>query len=288
MIDFHSHIIPEIDDGSRSIEETMLLLEEAQKAGFTKIICTSHYLEEYYEFDEASRKQFLEMLKIGVNNLKLNVELYLGSEIYTSYDIVDLLKTQRASTINNTNYVLIELPMQSELPNLKNVMYTLIGNGYIPIIAHPERYSYVKENPNWLLDYIELGVLFQANYGSIIGMYGRESQKTVKLLLKHDMIHFLGSDVHRPKTIYAKMPEILQELQKVLERDKLKRLTKINPQLVLENETIHIQTPTKIKKRIFEFLIYCKYKRKKIYKKAFGFQSKSICQYSSVGRATDS
>ena len=60
MVDFHSHIIPEIDDGSRSIEETMLLLEEAKKAGFSKIICTSHYLEKYYEFDEASRKQFLE------------------------------------------------------------------------------------------------------------------------------------------------------------------------------------------------------------------------------------
>ena len=256
MIDFHSHIIPEIDDGSRSIEETMLLLEEAQKAGFTKIISTSHYLEKHYEFNETSRKQFLEMLKIGANNFKLDIELYLGSEIYTSYDIVDLLKEHKASTINGTNYVLIELPMQSELPNLKNVIYTLLGNGYTPIIAHPERYSYVKENPNWLLDYIELGVLFQSNYGSIIGMYGKEAQKTVKLLLKHDMIHFLGSDVHRPKTIYTKMPEILQELKKVLERDKLKKLTKINPQLVLDNETIYIETPKIIKKRILEFLIY--------------------------------
>lgn len=256
MIDFHSHIIPEIDDGSRSIEETMLLLEEAKKAGFSKIICTSHYLEEHYEFDEASRKKFLEMLKIGADNLKLGLDLYLGSEIYISYDIVEILKEYKASTINGTSYVLIELPMQSELPNLKKVIYELLGNGYIPIIAHPERYSYVKENPNWLLDYIQLGVLFQANYGSIIGMYGKEAQKTVKLLLKHDMIHFLGSDVHRPKTIYTKMPEILQELQKVLERDKLKKLTKINPQVVLDNETIYIETPKIIKKRILELLIY--------------------------------
>ena len=256
MIDFHSHIIPEIDDGSRSIEETMLLLEEAQKAGFTKIISTSHYLEDHYEFNESSRKQFLDMLKIGASNLKLDLELYLGSEIYTSYDIVDLLKEHKASTINGTNYVLIELPMQSELPNLKNVIYELLGNGYIPIIAHPERYSYVKEDPNWLLEYIKLGVLFQANYGSIIGMYGKEAQKTVRLLLKNDMIHFLGSDVHRPKTIYSKMPEIKQELQKVLERDKFKKLTKINPQLVLDNETIYIETPKMIKKRFLEFLIY--------------------------------
>ena len=129
-------------------------------------------------------------------------------------------------------------------------------NKLVPVLAHPERYKFVKENPNWLIEYIEMGVMFQANYGSIIGMYGKEAQKTVKLLLKHDMIHFLGSDVHRPKTIYTKMPEILQELQKVLERDKLKKLTKINPQVVLDNETIYIETPKKIKKRILELLIY--------------------------------
>ena len=127
MIDFHSHIIPEIDDGSRSIEETMLLLEEAEKAGFKKIISTSHYINNRYEFNEASRRQFLEMLKIGVNNLKLDLELYLGSEIYLSYDIIELLEECKASTINDTNYVLIELPMQSELPNLKRVIYELLG-----------------------------------------------------------------------------------------------------------------------------------------------------------------
>lgn len=252
MIDFHSHIIPEIDDGSRSIEETMLLIKEAQNAGFTTIISTSHYLSGQYEFDEASRKQFLDLIQMGANNLGIDIELKLGSEIYATYDMVDLLKEHKASTINDTKYVLFELPMQSELPNLKNIIYNLLGNGYIPIIAHPERYSYVKENPNWLLEYLELGVLFQSNYASIIGMYGKEAQKTVKLLLKNDMIHFLGSDVHMASTIYKKMPEIMQELKKILERDKLKKLTKINAQLVLENELIYTDIPKKIKKSFWD------------------------------------
>lgn len=252
MIDFHSHIIPEIDDGSRSIEETMLLLEEAKKAGFTTIISTSHYLPEHYEFDDATRKQFLEIIKMGATSLDVNIELYLGSEIYASYDIVELLKEHKASTINGTKYVLFELPMQTELPNLKNIIYNLLGNGYIPIIAHPERYTYVKENPNWLLEYLEIGVLAQSNYGSIIGLYGKEAQKTVKQLLKNNMIHFLGSDVHKPKTIYTKMPEILQELRKILERDKIKKLTKINPQLVLENKRIYTEIPKRIKKGFWE------------------------------------
>ena len=142
--------------------------------------------------------------------------------------------------------------MQSELPNLKNIIYNLLGNGYIPIIAHPERYSYVKENPNWLLEYLELGVLFQSNYASIIGLYGKEAQKTVKLLLKNNMIHFLGSDVHKASTIYTKMPEIMQELRKILERDKLNKLIKLNAELVLENKAIYTEVPKKIKKSFWD------------------------------------
>ena len=248
MIDFHSHIIPEIDDGSRSIEETMLLLSEAKKAGFTKIISTSHYMNDRFEFDEANRKILLEAIKMGANNFGIDIELCLGSEIYATYDVVELLKEHQASTIDGTNYVLMELPMQSELPNLKNIIYILLGNGYKPIIAHPERYEYVKDNPNWLIEYIELGVLFQANYASIIGLYGKEAQKTVKLLLKNNMIHFLGSDVHRPNTIYPRIPEILKEIRKVLEEAQLEKLTTINPNLALENKEIYTEIPKKIKK----------------------------------------
>ena len=248
MIDFHSHIIPEIDDGSISIEDTMLIIEEAKRAGFSKIISTSHYVSNQYEFDEASRRQFLELIKIGANNLGIDIEFFLGSEIYASYDMVQLIKEHQASTINDTKYVLFELPMQNELPNLKKVIYDLIGNGYRPIIAHPERYSYVKENPNWLIQYIEIGVLFQSNYASIIGLYGKQAQKTVKQLLKNNMIHFLGSDVHRPETIYAKMTEIMQELEKILDRGQLNKLTRINAELVLQNQPIDIEIPQEIKK----------------------------------------
>ena len=248
MIDFHSHILPGVDDGSASIEETMQLIKEAGEAGFTKIISTSHYVEEQYEYNEATRKQFLEILNAGVKSLGEDVKLYLGSEIYASYDIVELLKEAKASSINNSRYVLFELPMQNELPNFKNIIYQLLANNYIPIIAHPERYSYVKEDPNWLIEFIELGVLFQANYGSIIGIYGKQAQKTVKQLLKNNMIHFLGSDVHRPKTIYTKIPEIMEELEKVIDAEQIKKLSEINPSLVLENKVIYVDKPIKIKK----------------------------------------
>lgn len=243
MIDFHSHIIPNIDDGSQSIEDTICMLEEAKKVGFTDIISTSHYIEDYYEVDEKKRKEYIDNIQKEVEG----INIIIGSEIYVTHNIVNLINEKKASTINNTRYVLFELPMNSNVLYLKNVIFSLLENKFIPIIAHPERYSFIQKNPNWLIEYIEMGVLFQANFGSIYGIYGKECQKTVQLLLKNNMIHFLGSDVHRKNSIYPKMPDILRKIEKVISKEKVYKLTTINPKLVLNNKKIEVDKPQKIK-----------------------------------------
>ena len=244
MIDFHSHILPNTDDGSTSIEETINIIKEAKQAGFTQIISTSHYIQGYYEYDENERMQLLEKIKKwgqtpADNTNELNgPELYLGSEIYITAEMPELLKEKKASTINNSKYVLFELPLNTESLIAKEVVYRLIENGYVPIIAHPERYSYVKESPEYVKELAEMGTLFQANYGSIIGMYGTKAQKTVKKLLKEDLIQFLGSDVHRTNQIYPKIPKAMKKLKKILSEEKLEELTTTNAQKVLNNQDI--------------------------------------------------
>ena len=232
MIDFHSHILPQIDDGSKSFEETIKMLEEARDVGFKKIISTSHYMEKYYEVDEEQRLQLIKQINFQ------DIELYLGSEIYVTNEIVQLLKDKKASTINESRYVLYELPMHSKNMNDKEIIYRLVENGYIPIIAHPERYSYVQEDTEYVEELAEMGALFQSNYGSIIGMYGDKAKKTVKKLLKQDLIHFLGSDVHRSEQIYPKIPKILKKLSKIVSEEKLEELTTLNAQKVLNDEEI--------------------------------------------------
>ena len=246
MIDFHTHILPGIDDGSRNIEETITLLNEAEENGFDKIILTPHYLEDTYEVNEENRSTLLNKLKECIPESKL--ELYLANEIYVTHNMLDLLKEREASTINNTRYILFELPMIRNISNLKNIIYGLLENKYIPVIAHPERYKYVQENPNMLLDLINLGVLFQSNFGSLVGIYGNDAKKTVKLLLKANMIHFMGSDVHRANTIYAQMDKIMKELRKTISNEKIEEITEINPSLVLQDKEIPIEEPQKIKK----------------------------------------
>ncbi len=234
MIDFHSHILPNIDDGSRNMEQTVEILKEAKNAGFNKIISTSHYMEEYYNIDEEQRKKLIEEVK----EQSQGIELFLGSEIYVTGNIVELLKDQKASTINNSKYVLFELPLNTKEIMAKEVIYRLIENNYVPIIAHPERYKYVQENIEYIMELVDMGALLQSNYGSIIGMYGRKSESTVKKLLKEDAVQFLGSDVHREKQVYDKIPKILKKLNKIVSKEKIDELTIINPQKVLNNEEI--------------------------------------------------
>ena len=214
------------------MEQTKKMLEEGREVGFEKIISTSHYMERYYETDESERLKLLNQINLQ------GIELYLASEIYVTNEIVQLLKEKKASTINNSRYVLYELPMHSKNMNDKEIIYRLIENGYVPVIAHPERYAYVQEEIEYVEELAEMGALFQSNYGSIIGMYGEKAKKTLKKLLKQDLIQFLGSDVHRTEQIYPKIPKILNKLSKIVSQEKLEELTTLNPQKVLNDEDI--------------------------------------------------
>ena len=247
MIDFHTHIIPNIDDGSKSVEETFNLLKEAQEVGFEKIISTSHYLEDYYETENSERKVWIDALNEKAQNQNINVKIYPGNEIYLSENIIDLLETEKASTINNTSYVLFELPMNIIPINLDEMIYEMIRAKLVPILAHPERYSFIQKDINLVYDLIEDGVLMQCNFGSFIGIYGTKAELSAKQMLKNNMVHFLGSDVHRQKSIYPKIPKALSQIKKLVGEEKLKELTQKNPELVLNNKKVEIDEPKKIK-----------------------------------------
>lgn len=247
MIDFHSHILPNVDDGSKSLEETIKLIEEAKSAGFKAIISTSHFVRGYFETTVKERKELLHSISKTLEENKVDVELYLGNEIYFSEDIVKLIEEKTICSINNTKYILFELPLSSKPINLYNVIYDLMQNNFIPVLAHPERYSFVQQNPKLVEDLIEKGVLIQSNFGSFIGEYGKKAQIIVKKLLKNNMVHFLGSDTHRKGTIYPKIPKILKRMEKLIGNEKLKQLTEVNPSLVLKNELIEVEDITEIK-----------------------------------------
>ncbi len=255
MIDFHTHILPNIDDGARSIQETINLVKEAQKVGFEAIISTSHYMEGYYETNTPEREVWIQVIYQKIQEENIKMKLYLGNEIYLSENLIQLLEEGRACTINDTSYVLFEMPLNVEPLNLYNMIYEMMQYKLVPILAHPERYSFVQQSPELIGELIEKGVLMQCNYASIEGYYGRRAKMVVKKLLLNNMVHFLGSDVHRPHTIYTRMPQILEKLTKIIGKEKLEELTTTNPKLVLQNKRIQIEEPNKIELTMLEKLM---------------------------------
>ena len=247
MIDFHSHVLPNVDDGSKSVEETFKLLEEAKEAGFDGVISTSHYMEEYYEVNVAERKVWINALSENLYKKNIDLKLYLGNEIYISKNIIDFLETGKATSINNSNYVLFEFPLNSKPMDMYDIIYDMLEYKLVPVLAHPERYSFVQKEPNLVYDLIQKGVLMQSNYGSILGMYGEKAQIIVRKLLENNMVHFLGSDVHRANSIYSKIQSSLGEIEAIVGEEKLKEISSVNPKLVVDNKRINIDEPREIK-----------------------------------------
>ncbi len=255
MIDFHSHILPGVDDGSKSVEETFELLKEAKEAGFDSVISTSHYMEEYYEVNVAEREVWIKAISENLYKKNIDLKLYLGNEIYITQNIINLLETGKATSINNTNYVLFEFPLNSKPMNMYDIIYDMLEYKLIPVLAHPERYSFIQKEPELIYDLIQKGVLMQSNYGSIIGLYGEKAQLIVRKLLENDMVHFLGSDVHKKNSIYPRISQALSEMKIIIGEDKLEELTTINPSLVLENKKIDIDEPREFKLSLKEKMI---------------------------------
>ena len=136
-----------------------------------------------------------------------------------------------------------------------DIIYDMLEYKLIPVLAHPERYSFIQKEPELIYDLIQKGVLMQSNYGSIIGLYGEKAQLIVRKLLENDMVHFLGSDVHKKNSIYPRISQALSEMKIIIGEDKLEELTTINPSLVLENKKIDIDEPREFKLSLKEKMI---------------------------------
>lgn len=233
MIDLHSHILFETDDGSSSIEESIEMAKEAYEAGFTTICCTPHYLEPQYINKKKENKEKVEILQNKLDQRNINIKLELGNEIFIAQNIEELINMEKASTIGDSEYILIELPMFQKLTNavdiIRNLPYSKI------ILAHPERYEYVQKDISYLSEFIEMGVLLQGNYESILGKYGSQAQKTLKKLLKQHKIDLLSTDTHRKNSTYKKFFEVEKKLRKIVKEDYYRDLTFNVPNDILRN-----------------------------------------------------
>lgn len=205
MKDLHCHILPGIDDGCSDLEESLRVLKQAEEAGIQEMILTPHYIvDSKYNCNNKRKKKLFNNLVKEAKKQKISVKLYLGNEIYISDDIIQLIEKEEIQTLAGSKYLLIEFPFGNMFQNTKDILYELILLGYVPILAHPERYRVFQKHPDHMEEYLRMGVLLQGNYKSLFGKYGREPKKTIRYFLKKGWITFLGSDVHHEEDFKIK------------------------------------------------------------------------------------
>lgn len=204
MTDVHSHILFGIDDGSRTISESIELLKKLKSVGFNNVILTPHFiLDSTYNSNYEANIKIYNELKERLLNENIDINIYLGNEIFIDKNIPTLLEKNIITSLNGTKYVLVEFPMHNKLLNIEDILYEIRSKGYEVVIAHPERYDAFKEDYSIVDTLREDGFLFQSNYSSILGYYGKDSIKLLKYMLKRHYIDFLGTDIHCIEKTYV-------------------------------------------------------------------------------------
>lgn len=236
MIDLHTHILPGVDDGSRNLEESLEMCRRAYAGGTRGIAATSHgnlgnlTVERY--------KTAYQLLTRELEKENIPIRLYTGMEIFMNPDAVTRLETGKLLTLNHTRYVLIEFDFNEEAWMAEEYLHMLEEAGYIPVIAHVERYFFVQKHPEIVYQWVQQGYVIQTNKGSLLGAFGKKERDTGISLLEHQLIHVVASDTHGPDRRTPDMTQTVRFLEETAGPKYTRLVLSENPARILSGKEI--------------------------------------------------
>jgi tyrosine-protein phosphatase YwqE len=194
--DMHSHLLPNLDDGVRSFEQTEEIVRVFLDLGYTKLITTPHVMSDTYRNTTAGIQARLGELRTYLKSKNLDITIEAAAEYYLDEELVRKVEQGEPLLTFGHNYVLFETNFLTEPMNLKEFIFLASTKGYKLVLAHPERYLYLQQNMKKMEDLLTRGVLFQVNISSFTGYYSKMVQTTVNKMIDNKWIHLLGSDCH--------------------------------------------------------------------------------------------
>ena len=195
-VDMHSHLIPGIDDGSPDITTSLSLLRGMTQLGYEKVITTPHVMCDLYPNDsDGIRNGHASLMKAAkAKGMKIDIES--AAEYFVDPYFEALIESEDLLSFGKRRFVLVEMSFVSASPNLESVLFALVARGYQPILAHPERYTYLIDRLTYYQRLADLGCLLQVNILSLIGYYGKAVQNWAHALIRAELVDFLGTDLH--------------------------------------------------------------------------------------------
>lgn len=207
--DIHSHLLPGLDDGVKSLEESEEIIRHFQKLGYRKIITTPHVMQDHFRNTASDIQYKLRELKKHLQSRNISVDIEAAAEYYLDESLLRCIETNEELLTFGNRYLLFETNFLSEPLNLKEFIFMASTKGYKPVLAHPERYLYLHNNLDKAQDLLDRGVLFQVNINSLTGYYSKPVQHLAQKLIDKGWVHLLGSDCHHLQHV-----QLLQEIQR--------------------------------------------------------------------------
>lgn len=234
MIDLHSHILPELDDGSRSLSQSLEMARLAVESGVTGMAATPHCIG-----DRAQEvRSAVLLLREALREAGIPLRIYMGMEIFGTADTARLLREGKLFTVNSSRYPLIEFAFYSDGGEETRILQSVIQAGYQPLVAHPERYSYIRENPELVNLWKRMGCLFQVNRGSLTGRFGNDVRQMGMTLVERGFASVVASDAHSSAVRTPWMRDVWELLTREVSPVAAEYLLLRNPQSILKNEQL--------------------------------------------------
>jgi protein-tyrosine phosphatase len=196
LVDIHSHLLPGLDDGVKTVDEAVTLIAGLKELGYKKLITTPHVMSDVFRNTSDGILNALRELKIHVTKAGIDIELEAAAEYYLDETLIHLLESNHPFLKFGENYLLFETNFLNEPFDLNEFIFLAKSKGYQPVLAHPERYLYLNNDLQKARDLVDRGVLFQVNLTSLTGYYSKQAQQTASMLIDAGLVHWLGTDCH--------------------------------------------------------------------------------------------
>ena len=232
MIDIHNHSLYGVDDGAKTIEESVELLKEAAESGVKAIILTPHYRYGMFPYSVRKVEENYQTLKKYAE--EFGVKIYPGCEYHVDTNMIENLEEKRTLSLAMKDYVLTEYSFETDKGYIRSMSRELLAHGYIPVVAHAERYECFQKQPEFAGELQELGVMIQVNADSALGLCGRHMKKVCNKMLKNEWIDVIASDCHDKDNRANHMAKCRDYIEKKFGIEEAEKLFYINPGKVLK------------------------------------------------------
>lgn len=240
MIDIHCHIMPGIDDGASNVSASISMAEVAFQSGTKSIIATPHcntpHGHRNYWSDETN--SLLETLRHELKSRHIPVDIYKGQEVFLAGDFMELIRQKKLITLNDSRYILVEFSMKESFTQAIDMLQQLISEGYVPVVAHPERYGFVSEDIDTIRMIKDAGALIQINKGSLKGSFGHNALKVSHKIISKRQADFIASDAHGSSGRNPFLADVYEFICSEFSDNYADFLLRKNPENILKNQEI--------------------------------------------------